>query len=351
MIEFPEDGTRDALNGNEAARKRRRKARNVFLGFLSVFFVVALVCGIYVVNLAMSFSSKTQTLASAFPAETNRPPIDTSAGAKAENILLLGSDNSSGPVNASGSGDERSDTIMWVHVPADRKNIYVMSIMRDTWVDIPGHGEAKINAALAQGGVSLVVETLERMFSTRIDHVVAVQLEGFKAATDAIGGVEVDVPYAFNYGDMHFEPGRQVLNGDRALGFVRERHSFVDGDYQRVRDQQIFAKSLMSKILSADTLSNPAKVSTLVNTVSPSISMDPSLNGPAVVGLALELRGLHGSDVRTFTLPNLGTGWSPDGQQSIVINDPTAVAGIGQAMAGDSLGSYLQRRELLANAG
>lgn len=352
MNELPELQTADrAQKGDGIGSPGRRRARNVLLGFLSVFLMVALVSGIYVVNLAISFSSKSHTLPSAFPAETNRPPVDNSARVDPINILVLGSDTSTSSATKAGTADERSDTIMWINIPADRENIYVMSIMRDTWVDIPGHGTAKVNAAFDRGGAGLVVQTLEGMFSNRIDHVVAVRLDGFKAATDAIGGVEVDVPHAFDFGELHYEPGRQLLNGDRALGFVRERYSFVDGDYQRVRDQQIFAKALMSKILSADTLANPTKVSALVDMVSPSISVDPSFNASVIAGLALEMRGLGGSDVHTFTLPNLGTGWSPDGQQSIVVNDPSAVAEIGHAMAGNRLGTYLQSHGLMAATG
>ena len=88
--------------------------------------------------------------------------------------------------------------MMLVHIPADRKGAYVTSIMRDTWLDIPGHGKAKINAAFAYGGVPLAVQTLEGLLDTRIDHVAAIDFEGFKGLTDALGGVEINNPIAFS---------------------------------------------------------------------------------------------------------------------------------------------------------
>ena len=88
--------------------------------------------------------------------------------------------------------------MMLMHIPENRENVYVMSIMRDTWVDIPGQGEHKINAAMAFGGVPLVVETIEGMFDTRVDHVAIIDFAGFKELTDALGGVEINNPAAFS---------------------------------------------------------------------------------------------------------------------------------------------------------
>ncbi len=133
--------------------RKRHTTRNVLLGFLSVFLIMAVVAGIFMVNLAHSFDSKTPKIETAFPMESARPaPITEGPAANAMNILLLGSDSRADPLDLAEDGNasnQRSDTIRWVHIPADRKSIYLMSIMRDTWVDIPGHGEAKINAAMA----------------------------------------------------------------------------------------------------------------------------------------------------------------------------------------------------------
>src|SRR5690606_18774899 len=105
-----------------------------------------------------------------------------------------------------------------------------------------------------------------------------------------------------------FEKGKLSLNGTEALAFVRERYAFVDGDYQRVRNQQAFIKAVLKKTLSAETLTNPVKVSNLVSSVAPFIAVDSGFNSGYFAPLALELRDLRAEDVRLFTVPTYGTG-------------------------------------------
>lgn len=327
-------------------RRKRKTKRNVLLVFLGLVVVAAIVGTVFVANLAHSYDSKTEKIADAFPDDATRPAKSASG---AMNILLLGSDSRGDSVDMAGEGqtsDQRSDTMMWVHISGDRKNIVMMSIMRDTWVDIPGVGEAKINAAMANGGVPLVVETLEGLFNNRLDHVAIVDFEGFKAITDSLGGVNVDVPVAFTTADdkFNFAAGPQMLTGDQALGFVRERYAFADGDYQRVRNQQTFLKSVMNTALTPATLANPVKINDLVGKVSPYLTVDKDLDAGALGGLAFSLRDVRGSDVKSFTLPNLGTGTSADGQ-SIVVKDDAAIAAISEALTNDSLATYLSAHE------
>lgn len=327
------------------ARRRRNKRRYILLVILGVFLIAALASAVFVGNLAHSFDTKTQKIPAAFPRENLRP-VKPSEGPAAEamNVLILGSDSRGDSLDLAEGGtpsNQRSDTMMWMHIPADRKNIFLMSVMRDTWVDIPGHGQAKINAAMAFGGVPLVVQTLEGMFKNRIDHVAIVDFEGFKAITDALGGVEVDVPLPFTstHGGYTFAAGPQKLNGDQALGFVRERYAFIDGDYQRVKDQQIFLKAVLNTVLSPATVTNPIKVTELVDKVAPYISVDQGLDAAVVGNLAVSLKSVRGGDVISFTLPTLGTGTSADGQ-SVVLSDDAAIAAIAQALTDDSLASY-----------
>lgn len=327
--------------------RKRHTGRNVLLGFLAFFLVAAAVAGVFVFNLAQSFDSKAQKIENAFPDESTRPD---KAGTGATNMLLLGSDSRAASVDDAAAGtssDQRSDTMMWVHIPADRKNIYIMSIMRDTWVDVPGHGESKVNSAMAFGGIPLTVQTLEGMFHTRLDNVAIIDFEGFKAMTDALGGVEVNVPVAFNTKQFSFPAGKQDLTGEQALAFVRERKAFSDGDYQRVKNQQVFLKAILSRFLTAETLTNPGTISKLVNTVSPYVSVDSSLDAGKAASLAVGLRDVRASNVTSFTLPTRGIGTSADGQ-SIVLRDDAAIAGIGDALKNDTLGAYLQQSGVAA---
>lgn len=323
------------------------RGRAVLIAVAAMVLVAGVAAGAYVVNLAHSFDSKTLKIQSAFPEESTRPhKADVQNGPQAKNILLMGSDSRGQNVLNAEQGtpsDQRSDVMMLVHIPADRKNVQSISLMRDLWVTIPGHGEAKLNAALALGGVPLVVQTVESLFNQRIDHVATVNFDGFRGLTDALGGVPVDVIVPFTSSDAYsftFTSGRNNLDGQRALTFVRERYAFADGDYQRVRNQQAFIKGVIAKTINAETLSNPITVNNLVDVFSPFVAVDKTLDAGAIGSLALELKGVRPHNMAMFTLPTRGTGTSSDGQ-SIVITDPNAIQRISAALAEDKLGDYV----------
>ncbi|MGP0224872.1 LCP family protein [Paenarthrobacter sp. NCHU4564] len=347
-------------NAEPESRPRRQKnpkktARNVLLGFAAVVLIAGIIGGAYIYNLAQTFNSGTTKIDSAFPEESLRPQKTepTNGAAAPMNILVMGSDTRGSAeldVDTSASTDQRADTLMLVHIPADRKNVYAVSLMRDLWVNIPGKGESKINSALALGGVPLMVQTVESLFQQRIDHVAMVDFEGFKGLTDALGGVEVDVkiPFAPASGPMkghYYAAGKQTLNGDEALAFVRERKSFSDGDYQRVRNQQTYMEAIISKTIARETLTNPVTVNSMVTAVSPYISVDKSFDAAAIGNLAVGLRDLRASDTVMFTLPTLGTGTSVDGQ-SIVVADTGAISEIADALGKDQLGAYVTAHAL-----
>lgn len=326
--------------------RKRRKGRAALIFFGSLVLVAALVAGGYVFNLANTFDSRSEKIEQAFPEESTRPkPAEPVNGTSAKNILLMGSDSRGATeidaVNGAAT-DQRADTLMLLHIPADRKNAYAVSLMRDLWVDIPGHGQSKINSALAYGGVPLMVQTVESLFNQRVDHVAMVDFEGFKGLTDALGGVDVNVPISFTstHGKFTFPTGINTMNGEQALGFVRERYAFADGDYQRVRNQQAFLKAIIGKTLSAETLTNPVTVNNMVASISPFISVDKSLDAGALGGLALELRNVRQQDIAMFTLPTNGTGTSSDGQSIVLVNQD-AVSKISDALADDTLGDYI----------
>lgn len=325
--------------------RQHKRGRKVLLAFGVLFLAAAIVAGGYVVNLANIFNSNSVKIEQAFPDATSRPQAAESADTTSpKNLLLMGSDTGSALESDALDGeasDQRADTLMLVHIPADRKNVYTISLMRDLWVNVPGHGQSKINSALAYGGVPLMVQTVESLFEQRIDHVVMVNFDGFEGLTDALGGLTVDSNLAFNFGDLYsYNVGPNLLNGKQALGFVRERYSFPDGDYQRVRNQQAFLKALIDKTVSAETLSNPVTVHNMVQAMSPYISVDKSLDAAALAGLGFELRNVREKDIAMFTLPTNGTGTSADGQ-SIVLPNPEAISNISEALASDSLDAYV----------
>ena len=323
----------------------RRAWRIVFVLF-GVFAVVALsVAAVTVSNLARSFES-VEKISEAFPTdEAARPPVATGAAASAMNFLLLGSDSrgdSTGSI-ADLSG-QRSDTIVIVHVPADRKTLSVMSIPRDSWLEIPGYGEAKINAALSYGGVPLAVQTVEGLLGSRIDHVAVVDFAGFAALTDVLGGVDIDNPVAFEAYHLEghiFPQGVQHLNGTEALAFARERYAFADGDFQRVRNQQLLISALLSGLMQKSVLANPATMGGVIEAVSPNLAIDEELSATDLVSLGVELRDVREGDVSFFTIPTAGTGTSADGQ-SIVNLDWTALPALQEAYRSDTVAAVVR---------
>jgi LCP family protein required for cell wall assembly len=333
--------------GYEEPKKKKRTGLMILLGAVSLVLIALLVAGGYLLSLARSFDSGTTKLTDAFPEETLRPEKAETAK-DATNILLLGSDtratNQSGEEFAELPDGGRSDTMMLVHIPANREGVYVTSIMRDTWLDIPGHGKAKINAAFALGGVPLTVQTLEGLLDTRIDHVASIDFEGFKGLTNALGGVEINNPIAFKQNLANgyaFPKGVQTLDGEEALAFVRERYAFTDGDYQRVRNQQLFVKAIMSTMMSKETLTDPGKISETVKEFAPYVAVDETLDAMKVATLGSSMANVRSSDMTFFTLPNNGTGRSADGQ-SIVIPDMAVVSEFAEALKQDNVGQFVE---------
>ncbi len=181
-------------------------------------------------------------------------------GQQQVNILLLGADS-----NFVDDGSRRSDTIKFIRVDLVKPSLAILSIPRDTWVDIPGHGRGKINGAYQHGGdtedkrIGLAKNVVAGLLSELtgqhilIDYYVRIQTGGFKDIVDALGGVEVNVEKKMDYDDnyqnlyIHLKPGVQVLNGTQAMGYVRFRHD-AEGDYGRMRRQDQFIRAVAAKI-------------------------------------------------------------------------------------------------------
>ncbi|MFE4196022.1 LCP family protein [Paenarthrobacter sp. NPDC056912] len=321
----------------------------MLLGATILVLLATITAASFLFGLANTFDTKSQKIESAFPDESTRPSTTVLPdGTSPINVLVVGSDSRDATPEQAESGqasNQRSDTMMLVHIPADRKKVYVVSVMRDLWVPIPGHGSAKINAALALGGVPLMVQTVEGFLDQRIDHVVFIDFDGFKGLTDAVGGVDVDVPVAFTPSwsggsNISFAEGPMHMNGETAFWFVHERYAFADGDFQRTRNQQLYFRALFTKIVSRDILSHPLAVNTMISDFSPYLTVDSGLNSSALAGLGIELRDIRSDDQVSFTLPTNGTGWSTDGQ-SIVLPDPDAVSALSRAMAEGTMSRYV----------
>ena len=161
-----------------------------------------------------------------------------------------------GPSSISGS---RSDTIMILHMPSNGLPPVLVSVPRDSYVDIPGYGMNKINAAFSFGGPKLLAETLQNATGLQINHYMGIGFGGLVHVVDAVGGVRMCIPSNIDdpASGLHLKKGCQTLDGAEALGFVRTRHLFATQDLQREQDQRVFMKALLTKMTSPANLINP----------------------------------------------------------------------------------------------
>ncbi|WP_315511776.1 LCP family protein [Rothia aeria] len=273
--------------------------------------------------------------------------LDTVEGGKTRDIvdspgtdiLLLGSDSRAGSADAAKVSGQRADTIMLMHIPKDGSGVYLISIMRDSWVNIPGYGSAKVNAALNYGGIGLQVATIEQLLGIKIDHVAEIDFTGFKDLTNAVGGVDVQVPVAFKTGVWSYTSGTMHMDGSTALAFVRERYSFAAGDYQRVRNQRAYLRGLYNTLKTQGALSSIGKFKTVVDSLSGYLTVDKGLDSSQVANLAAPVITNGSTAMHMMSLPNAGPGWSMDGQ-SIVLVDQKANADLTRALQNDKITDF-----------
>jgi LCP family protein required for cell wall assembly len=237
----------------------------------------------------------------------------------------------------------RSDTLLVARIDPQNRRVQMMSIPRDTRVQIPGRGMEKINAAMQHGGPALVVKTIKEFTGLPVTHYVNINFVGFKDIVNAMGGVTVYVPEkiddlqaADNHPSAKLIPkGWQTLDGMHALTFVRARHQFADQDFSRMRNQQAFLKALVKK---AATLTNPLQLAALVNAVAEAVDTDLSLE--QIYGLARDFRGMPDANLETITMP--GNSKFVDGL-SFVVPDEAALDKLirrmetGQPLSGKSI--------------
>jgi cell envelope-related function transcriptional attenuator common domain len=279
----------------------------------------------------------------AFGGLEDRPPKLVEG---ALNILLLGTDTRDPEESGEFGGAWRTDTIVLVHVPASHDRAYLVSIPRDLWVYIPaspdgqmGDTMAKINAAYAWGGMPLAVQTVELFTGVHIDHVVLVDFAGFVKVTDALGGVDMMVEQTIT--SIHppyrtFEAGMRHFNGEEALDYVRQRYQFPDGDFARMRNQQMFLKALMDKATSLGTVANLGSLRSFVASVADTLTVDEDFS---LVDLAWQFRGLRSDDLVFMVSPNLGSDMI--GDQSVVVSDRQKAIAFYDAMARDALDEWV----------
>ena len=281
----------------------------------------------------------------------------------AVDILLVGSDSRTDAqgnplsqeelarLNAGESdGELNTDTIIMIRVPNDGSRATAVSIPRDTYVHDRRFGNTKINGVygeyatqrrqqliddgsqegrdleekVAQAGQQGLINAVADLTGVEVDHYAEVGLLGFVLLTDAVGGVEVCLNEAVNepLSGANFPAGRSTLNGAQALAFVRQRHDLPRGDLDRIVRQQAFMASLVNEVISAGTLSNPAKLRELSNAVERSVTVD---KGWDIMSMATQMSDLAAGNVTFQTIPVTSINGVGDYGESIVTVDVNQV--------------------------
>jgi LCP family protein required for cell wall assembly len=308
---------------------RPRLLRGLTIGVLSG--VVLLAVGASVVLIV------TERVASTIPRvdnafagldEATRPPTTA-----ALTFLLVGTDSrseTSAPGVAAGGGRSDADVVMLARIAPDRRSAVVVSIPRDSVVDIPGHGTGRLNAAYAGGGPPLLVETVETATKIRVDHFAIIDFAGFRAVVDAIDGIDVDESDAvpgLGRGPAH-------LDGAGALVYVRHRGTEATAEVDRGRRQQGALRAVLTRVSTTGTLTDPTRLLGLLDAVSHAVGVDDTLDNAALRTLALQLRDLRPAEVLFVRVPVAGV------RDGAVTLDVPRVESLWAAVKAGTVGGY-----------
>ncbi len=267
---------------------------------------------------------------------TNAIPDSGNEGlGDAMNLLLVGSDSRAsasetelGQLNTTANEGINTDTMILVHVPADGSEASFVSFPRDSYVEIPGYGKHKLNAAYAYGynqeardgasdtqrqasGAQLLIKTISSLTGLSIDHYAEVDLLGFFKLSEVVGGVEVNLCSAAkepNSG-VDLPAGPQTIQGEQALAFVRQRHGLPRGDFDRIIRQQTFMAGMIRKMVSDNVLLDLGKQRRLVEAAADSVTVDENLK---LLDLAAQMQSVKPDSIQFQTVPNVGTDRDPE---------------------------------------
>ncbi|MFI8356620.1 LCP family protein [Streptomyces cyaneofuscatus] len=243
------------------------------------------------------------------------------------NYLIVGSDSREGMsaedkkrLRTGSAEGKRTDSMMILHDGSNGPTL--ISLPRDSQVEIPsfkgsesgkmfpGTGrQVKLNAAYAEDGPELLVRTVEFNTGLRIDHYVEIGFGGFAQIVDAIGGVEMDIPKAFKdkKSGADFQAGKQTLNGEQSLAFVRTRYAFAGSDLDRTKNQQKFLAALASQTATPSTILNPFKLYPTMGAGLDTLIVDKDMSLWSLANMFFAMKGVTGGDGTSMNMPISGS--------------------------------------------
>lgn len=316
----------DPATGHVTVRRSRRRLRWIAL---CVSFLVLALSGVgwWLYRKLEGNIGTDLTAAEELERYDKERPLPSPNGA--ENILLIGSDSRAGAGNDAygrDKGIQRSDTTILLHLAGDRRSVTAVSVPRDLLVGIPSCRTAngtrtrtqytQFNSAFAVGGAACTIRTVERLTGVRIDHHMVVDFRGFKSMVDAVGGVTVCLAKPIDDPEAHLrlKAGKQNLNGEKALGYVRARKTLGNGsDTDRMDRQQQFLGALFNKVQSNGVLLNPTRLYPVLDAATKSLTTDPGLDSlKALFDVARSLRGVPTNRVQFLTVPRRSYPYDPN---------------------------------------
>lgn len=283
-------------NVDKQGKKKKVKRKKIFIRLLFVLFIFTFILAIGALLLrGHLFPLISRVFFNPFP------------GKKDIYVLVLGLDQNWTDKNIMHTKGARSDTIMLAHLNLEKKTAGLLSIPRDSDVEIPGYYKSKINEAHALGGPELSEKTVEKLLGIKIDYYIVVKTKALPELIDSIGGVEVfvdkDMDYDDNWGHLHIhlKEGWQIVDGDRAVQFSRFRKD-AEGDLARIRRQQQVLYAIKSKI--AGSSKNVFELQKLVGKISKNI--ETNLSTPQMLHLITTYRHLDMGSIKMGTVPTYG---------------------------------------------
>lgn len=306
-------------------RKRRRPLR--FIAVSVALLLVAVTAGgfLYWQVIDRLFDRETLTL--------------TAASGKALNVLLVGSDSREGlsePIDQERFGvvgGRRADTIILAQlVPQEQRGV-LLHFPRDLFVNVHAEGrqfDSKINSAYGYGPQA-VIDTVSSLTQMPINHYMEIDIRGFRAMVDAIGGIDVTNDTSLYDSKLNFRlpKGPSHLDGNQALSFVRARYATPDGDFGRIKRQQQFIRAVMSKVGKPSVLGNPVRVNQLARSFADNVKVDQYFQLDDLVKFALSVRRVGPDQLETFQVPgNIGA----RAGQSVVVMDSVKAESIFAAL-------------------
>jgi LCP family protein required for cell wall assembly len=276
-------------------------------------------------------------------------------------VLVVGSDSRAGLddlTNFGSFGGARADVVMLIRFDGETSATQMLSIPRDLWVDIPGHGENKINAAYAFGGPSLMVETVKANLGIPVNHYIEVDFVGFQGLIDQLGGITLDFPYPARdaKSGLDVEAGRQRLYGDMALAYARSRsyQEYRDGrwvsvdanDIGRTARQQEVIRAMMAEIKSPSTV---VEAGSAASAMARNMTIDSRLAEASAARLAWNFRGILTGSTDGATLPTRGD--TIRGASVLIMLQPDASTMLANFRAGQSLSAEVLTIQVLNGNG